>query len=239
VVKLFGPAEQGDVFDLPTLQPVPTAAERAADVIRENIFEGRFVPGMALREAALSKALQVSRNTIREAFRSLTADRLLMYEAHRGVMVRWLTVDDVRDVYRLRRMFEVPALDLAAKGVHEINVDAIDTLVTKAEREAEAERWSDVGTLNLQFHVEIVNAHRSPRTDEVFHRLMAEMRLGFLAFTDPATLHRPFVSRNRTLHEYMADGRLSEASDELGAYLDDAEELIVKAVRDSSEVPRS
>src|SRR5919198_3721561 len=100
------PSPHGSLSDLPALQPLPTAAERAADVIRENIFEGRFAPGTALPEAALSKALQVSRNTIREAFRTLTGEHLLAYEAHRGVTVRWLTVDDITDIYRLRRMFE-------------------------------------------------------------------------------------------------------------------------------------
>src|SRR5262245_38912641 len=121
-----------NLADLPPLPPLPTAAERAADVIRDNIFEGRFAPGTALPEAALSMALQVSRNTVREAFRTLTSEHLLTYEAHKGVMVRWLTADDVRDIYRLRRMFELGALDLAIESRHELNAEEIGTMVTVA-----------------------------------------------------------------------------------------------------------
>jgi DNA-binding GntR family transcriptional regulator len=232
-----GPGEasgRGDgLAGLPALEPLPTAAERAADVIRENIFEGRFAPGTALPEAALSKALQVSRNTVREAFRTLTGEHLLAYEAHRGVTVRWLTVDDVTDIYRLRRMFELTAIELAvAGGGSEVDVDAIGGLVAAAERAAGAGRWNEVGTLNLRFHEQIVGAHRSPRIDEVFRRLMTEVRLGFLAFSDPAELHAPFVSRNRALHALIADGSTRQAREELATYLDDAERLIVAAIRE-------
>jgi DNA-binding GntR family transcriptional regulator len=223
-----------DLSGLPALRPLPTAAERAADVIRENIFEGRFAPGAALPEAALAKALQVSRNTVREAFRSLTAEHLLTYEAHKGVMVRWLSVDDVRDIYRLRRMFELGAVDLAAEEGHWIDLGQTDALVTAAEHEAKAERWSEVGTINLRFHAEIVKAHRSPRINEVFRRLMTEMRLGFLAFSDQGTLHSAFVARNRTLLDHIVGGRLREAHAELATYLDDSEHLVITAVQGES-----
>ncbi|HZB29748.1 MAG TPA: GntR family transcriptional regulator [Streptosporangiaceae bacterium] len=230
-----GSGRLDDLADLPALRPLPTAAERAAEVIRENIFEGRFAPGTPLPEAALSKALQVSRNTVREAFRMLTSEHLLTYEAHRGVMVRWLSEVDVGDIYRLRRMFELAALDHAIDGRHELDVSAIGDLVTTAERAAAAGRWKEVGTVNLRFHEQIVAAQQSPRINEVFRRLMTEIRLGFLVFTDPAELHGDFVPRNRELHGLIAGGDLRQARAELAIYLDEAEHRITTAIRGSSD----
>lgn len=234
-----GSARPDALADLPALRPLPTAAERAAEVIRDNIFEGRFAPGTALPEAALSKALQVSRNTVREAFRMLTSEHLLTYEAHKGVMVRWLSADDVSDIYRLRRMFELAALDHAIAGRHELGVSALEALITAAEQAAETGRWDEVGTVNMRFHEEIVAAHRSPRITEVFRRLMTEMRLGFLVFADPAELHAPFVPRNRELHRLIAGGDLGRARAELAAYLDEAERRIVTAIHDNSRKKRA
>jgi DNA-binding GntR family transcriptional regulator len=236
MVNPSGSVLREDMSDLPALQPLPTAAERTADVIRENIFEGRFAPGTALPEAALSKALQVSRNTVREAFRTLTSEHLLAYEAHKGVMVRWLTEDDIRDIYRLRRMFELTAIELAMAGRHELDVGGIGGVVTEAEQAVRDRLWNKVGTLNLRFHAEIVGAHHSPRIDEVFQRLMTEVRLGFLTFTDQASLHGQFVPRNRRLHGHMAAGRLTAARAELAGYLDDAQDLVIKAVQESAQV---
>jgi DNA-binding GntR family transcriptional regulator len=231
MVKTSGPGLRGDMSDLPSLQPLPTAAERAADVIRENIFEGRFAPGTALPEAALSAALQVSRNTVREAFRTLTAEHLLTHEAHKGVIVRELTADDVQDIYQLRRMFELSALDLAIEGQRKLGITEIGAMVAEAELAAGEGRWMEVGTANLKFHAVIVGIHRSDRINEVFRRLMTELRLGFLAVTDPAAFHGTFLARNRTLHDLMARGRLNDARAELAVYLDDAEGPVVKAVQ--------
>lgn len=226
------PAPPGDMSGLPSLRPLPTAAERAADVIRQNIFEGRFAPGTALPEAGLSAALQVSRNTVREAFRTLTAEHLLAHEPHKGVVVRELTADDVRDIYRLRHMFELSAFDLAIQTGQRFDLAQIGATVSDAELMAREQRWLDVGTANLRFHEVIVGIHRSERITEVFRRLMTELRLGFLAVTDPAAFHGGFLARNRVLLRTMTEERLAAARAELAAYLDDAQDQVVKAVRE-------
>jgi DNA-binding GntR family transcriptional regulator len=231
MVKPWEPGRPGDMSDLPSLQPLPTAAERAADVIRENVFEGRFAPGTALPEAALSAALQISRNTVREAFRTLTAEHLLTHEPHKGVMVRELTAEDVRDIYKLRRMFELSAFDLAIETQQQLDVKQIGQTVAEAQAMAADGLWLEVGTKNLRFHEVIVGIHRSARITEVFRRLMTELRLGFLAVTDPAAFHGSFMTRNAEIHAAMARGQLREAQGELAAYLDDAEGLVVKAIQ--------
>jgi DNA-binding GntR family transcriptional regulator len=231
MVKPWDQSLRGDMSDLPSLQPLPTAAERAADVIRDNVFEGRFAPGTPLPEAALSAALQISRNTVREAFRTLTAEHLLTHEPHKGVMVRELTTDDVHDIYRLRRMFELSAFDLAVETAQLLDVTQIGETVADGELLAADGQWLEVGTANLRFHEVIVGIHRSARITEVFRRLMTELRLGFLAVSDPATFHGTFLARNRTIHGAMAEGRMREAQVELAAYLNDAEGLVVKAIQ--------
>lgn len=77
----------------------------------------------------------------------------------------------------------------------------------------------------------IVGIHRSARITEVFRRLMTELRQGLFAVTDPAAFHGAFLTRNRKIHEHMAEGRPGEARAELAAYLDDAEVLIIKALQ--------
>ena len=60
---------------------------------------------------------------------------------------------------------------------------------------------------------------------------MTELRLGFLAVSDPASFHGAFLARNRTIHGSAARGDLREAQAELVAYLVDAENLVVKAIQ--------
>src|ERR1700758_2873006 len=129
MVKPFGPGKQeAPLSGLPPIPPLPPAAERAADLIRQYIFEGRFAPGMPLPEAGLSAALQGSRNTVRESFRTLIGEHLLIHEPHKGVTVRWLSPDDVHDIYKLRRMFELSALDLLIQGQEKLGKDELDAI---------------------------------------------------------------------------------------------------------------
>src|SRR5690242_18409866 len=66
-------------------------ASRVADVLRRGIVLGQLQPGSALpQELALTEYFNVSRPTLREAFRILEAERLLEIRrgAHGGPYVR-------------------------------------------------------------------------------------------------------------------------------------------------------
>jgi DNA-binding GntR family transcriptional regulator len=98
----------------PRLDRASTAG-RVADVLRTRITEGSLAPGTRLSEEDIGTALGVSRNTLREAFRLLGHERLLVHQFNRGVFVRKLTVEDVRDLYQLRRILECGAVRRAAE----------------------------------------------------------------------------------------------------------------------------
>ena len=91
---------------LPALPHRPSTAEYAAEVLRREIADGKLPPGTKLREEAVTAAFSVSRNTVREAFRLLAHERLVEHALHRGVYVRTVTPDDVRSLYRTRRLVQ-------------------------------------------------------------------------------------------------------------------------------------
>ena len=222
-------------LELPSLplEPVPTTAERTADRVRELIFQGRFSPGVGLPETTFANAFQVSRNTVREAFRILINENLLSYEMHRGVFVRQLSEADIRDIYASRRNLELPALLVAKPAA--ISLAALTRGVEEAERLAAAGDWREVGTVNLRFHEELVALLGSPRRSRFFHTLMTELRLGFCAIADFQALHEPYVAWNRRLLDLLAGGEQERALAELERYLDQAEEQIAAAVRAAAQ----
>src|SRR4029079_8475627 len=89
----------------PPLAPLTaprSLAEDAADRIREQILAGGFSQGEHLVEAKIAEQLAISRGPVREAFKLLRAEGLLMEEPRRGTFVVSLTADDVREIYGLR-----------------------------------------------------------------------------------------------------------------------------------------
>lgn len=100
----------------PTSSKKSGAADRVAAVLREQIVKGLFPPGLRLSEEALGSDLGVARNTLREAFRMLSQERLVVHRLNRGVFVRELTVAEIEDLYRLRSAIEIAALSQGASS---------------------------------------------------------------------------------------------------------------------------
>jgi DNA-binding GntR family transcriptional regulator len=205
-----------------------STAERVADVLRDRIAEGLFLPGRRLSEEAIGMALGVSRNTLREAFRLLGHERLLEHRLNRGVFVRVLSAEDVADVYRVRRVIECAAVRHSGNATPQA-LTFIEEAVEEAIRAVAEARWQDVGTANIRFHQMLAALSGSPRLDEVMRQLLAELRLVFHVMKNPRTFHEPFVARNLELFELVRAGRAAEAERALESYLDEAEELLIRA----------
>lgn len=208
------------------LLPLPSQAERVAELLREAVIDGDHPPGRRLSEERLCEELGVSRNTLREAFRLLSHERLLDHRLNRGVFVRVLSAEDVSDLYRVRRVLEGAAVRRAPTPQA---LAQIAEAMADAERAAAADDWRAVGTANIRFHQALVTLNQSPRIDETMRQLLAELRLVFHVMDNPRDFHEPFVDRNRELLELVQAGEHDRAAAYLDGYLDHAERLLLRA----------
>ncbi|WP_030018128.1 GntR family transcriptional regulator [Streptomyces monomycini] len=197
-----------------------STAERVADILRDRITEGYFPPGARLSEESIGGALGVSRNTLREAFRLLTHERLLVHQLNRGVFVRIVTVADLDDIYRVRTLVECAAVRGLGEPPHPVG--AMEAAVVAGESAFEERAWRDLGTANLRFHQAVAGLAGSPRTDELMRGVLAELRLVFHVMDDPRRFHAPYLTRNRQILEELQAGNGAAAELLLEAYLEDS-----------------
>lgn len=205
-----------------------STAERVADILRQRITEGVFRPGVRLSEESLREALGVSRNTLREAFRLLAHEGLLEHQLNRGVFVRRLTADDIRDLYAIRRILECAAvrnLPAAPAGA----LERVGAALASAEKAAAGGDWVAVGTANMRFHQGIAELSGSVRIAEVVRGLLAELRLVFLLMAEPRQFHEPYLLSNREIHRLLALGDVDRAEAALREYFDTAEAQLLAA----------
>ncbi|WP_089103328.1 GntR family transcriptional regulator [Streptomyces hyaluromycini] len=206
-----------------------STAERISDILRSRIADGYFPPGTRLSEDGIGGALGVSRNTLREAFRLLTHERLLVHELNRGVFVRVLTVEDVEDIYRTRALVECAVV--RGLGEPPYALEGLSTAVTEGQSAATADDWKAVGTANIHFHRELVALAGSERTDELMRSVFAELRLAFHVVDDPHALHEPYLARNREILQSLERGDRRGAERLLETYLTDSLERVVEVYR--------
>ncbi|WP_370410720.1 GntR family transcriptional regulator [Streptomyces fradiae] len=235
----------GELADDRALLGRTSTAERVADILRTRIAEGFFPPGTRLSEDGIGGALGVSRNTLREAFRLLTHERLLVHRLNRGVFVRVLTVDDVADLYRTRRLVEcavVRGLGLGlGPGLEEplFVLDALAAAVAEGQEAARNGDWKGVSTANIHFHRELVALAGSARTDDLMRGVLAELRLAFHVVDDARALHEPYLQRNREILDALESGRYDRAEQLLAGYLDDSRTRIVAAYAKAVDAPET
>ena len=194
--------------------------------MREDIIGGRLLPGTALVEAELVKAYNASRNTIREALHQLDREGLATYVRHKGVMVRRLGLAEVRDLCTVRRTLELQAI-LTSRPLREYQSDRMLDALEAAELAQSREDWRALGTHGLHFHQHIVGLLGSPLFDEFFATVAAQIRLLFSLAPDEEHFQRPWIIRDRQIHDLLAAGQRQAAAEAMASYLDDSENRLL------------
>ncbi|MFC5122650.1 GntR family transcriptional regulator [Pseudoclavibacter helvolus] len=191
------------------------------------IVAGEVAPGERLSESSMTERLDVSRNTLREAFRMLTLERLLTRRPNAGVFVAIPSLASILDIYRVRRMIEVQALK-AAPGRHPAGA-RMSEAVERAVAGREAGDWAAVGTANMDFHTAIVALADSERLDRVYANVSAELRLAFGFLEDLEYLHAPYIDLNQRVLELHLAGDTAGAAEALDEYLVRSERTVLAA----------
>ena len=208
-------------------------ADRLARRIRALLISGELAPGQRLSEAAFSDRFDVSRNSLREAFRLLTKDGLLRHEANRGVFVAVPSMASIIDIYRVRRMLECGALRQA--WPQHPATRAMREAVDMGRQQQGQRNWVGVGSANMTFHAAVIDLSDSARLNEFYARIAAELRLCFGLLNDQEHLHSPFVDMNDAITTLLENSEPHKAAAEMETYLNLAERTMLKALERASD----
>ena len=80
--------------------------QQVVRLIREDILDGKLVPGQRLVESSLCETYGVSRTVIREALRQLESEHLIQVRANLGPVVTVLTETEIKAIYVVRAALE-------------------------------------------------------------------------------------------------------------------------------------
>ena len=89
-----------------------TKADEIALVLEEAIVSGELEPGQVLRQEEVSERFDVSRTPVREALRRLAALGLVSFIPNRGVRVRTITAQELREAFLVRAELESLATEI-------------------------------------------------------------------------------------------------------------------------------
>ena len=120
--------------------------------LQKDILSGALPDKSKLTEQAVCKRYNVSRTPVREALRQLEADGLIENIPNRGAYVTGLSKRDISDLFDLRALFEVQAVEWAIKRMGSEDIDSLAEVMEFMEFYTLKEDASKVLSFNSRFH---------------------------------------------------------------------------------------
>lgn len=150
---------------------------KAYDYIKEQILEGRMVPGTLYSEARLSKELEISRTPIREALQCLSQDGYISIVPSKGFKLRHLTEKDMQETIEVRCAIEGFCTHVIAREINtEKGQRLLDELGQILERMRKEKDLDDKLQAFIDsdhaFHLAIVRYVDNDEFNQLFQRLL-------------------------------------------------------------------
>jgi len=215
------------------MRPIETRrslAEDAAERIREAILAGDLRPGERLVEVRIAEQLGISRGPLREAFRVLRVEGLVVDVPNRGTFVVRLSPDDVREIFDLRAAVETRAAKTLARRASESELRELGILLDRLEAAAESGDVRAVARADLAFHDAVCRLSGNRRLHAVFARdvptMQALIKIDdqlYHSLAEAASEHRPLLSA-------IEAGDPETAAAGFEAHIDQARDLVAEVI---------
>lgn len=137
-----------------------TIASRISKALADRIIAGEIEAGAKLRQDRIAEEFGASHVPVREAFRRLESQGLVVSEPRRGVRVAGFSLDEVREVAEMRAALEALALRNAAPHLTKAILDQAEDANRAGDRARDVQAWEDA---NRTFHRIILTPCGMPR----------------------------------------------------------------------------
>ncbi|RWB71115.1 MAG: GntR family transcriptional regulator [Mesorhizobium sp.] len=152
-----------------------TVQQETVDKLRLAILSGLFQPGSRLIESQLCAQLGVSRPSLREALRSLEAERLIEIVPNRGPSIPALSWSEATAIYEVRELLEVEAAGRCASRIHAEQLRELEKSLAAFEEAASSNDSLAQVTTAADFYSIILANCGNPILEEVHRGLVARI----------------------------------------------------------------
>ncbi len=202
--------------------------------VRDQIITGELLPGARLNETELAKGLSVSRAPLREAFRVLEHDQLIVRLPRHGCYVAELNTGHLEKVYEARCMIESFAIDvLEAAGIRDLpTVEQASSEISEFSLPPMSDKPAMLNyvTVMAEFHVRIIEATENSWISNFYESITVNLkRYQFICLYIPGLTENSHQMHARILSS-IRKGQYKAAKNYLLAHINHTVELIKRKI---------
>jgi DNA-binding GntR family transcriptional regulator len=215
-----------------------TTPDTVADTLREAILDGTLPAGAKLRETQIAAELGISRAPLREAFRRLEEEGLVLKVPFVGAFVAEVSESSINDIARLRAVLEPWALREGWNTLQSEKLPYLRSLIDRLDSAAHESNIQDGTAAHLAFHRTIYESAGNEALVNLWRGWENQLRL-FLAADyrayddDPMWTHHAHAS----LLETIVKGDLRGAQKQIASHIHPAVTDAKEASKQSSARP--
>lgn len=206
------------------------------DTLRRRIIQGNYDPGQRLNPGLLAEEFGTSRTPLREAFRILEQEGLLVIKPRREVIVAPIERKTVLDLYECRISLEALCARLATERRESRHVEAAHRLMARIEQAYSDGDVEGYFSATLEFHQLLADAAQNCVLKQLLQALgRRTLRLRYLA----TTLRFPYsYADHREIYECFCKQLPEEAEASMRKLMSGGRDAILKYLSDGQAVPR-
>jgi len=150
----------------------PTSlVEQITEFLTNAILEGRIENGQRLVENELQREFGISRAPIRESFRILEKNGLVVVMPRKGTYVRKITQKDIEENFPIRARLEGLAARLAILHLESKDIKEMESTLLKMTGAANENNFKTYFKYHSQYHEIFINACRNDTLIEIIKNL--------------------------------------------------------------------
>src|ERR687896_1452745 len=203
------------------------------EAIETAIVRCELGPGTVLGDRHLAEVLGVSRTPVRDALHRLESSGLVERRGRMGWMVSTFALQDVRELFELRRVFEPLGLDRLSKNWDEAVVRELSHSFEKFPERLTEDLLPDYLYDDHRFHKKIVECSRNGRVIRIYGTVEKQIdRIRhYLSYNYEGRVEAS-LKEHREICAAIAARNHSAATEALDNHLRNVEELITDLVRE-------
>lgn len=205
------------------LQKAKSLKDQIYEIIKEDIINQTYPHNTVLNEKKISQELSVSKTPVREALKALEAEGWVEYVPYKGILVKQMSLEDLKDVFRVRKALEVMVTEAVVQRITPPLLAELHASMQKQEAllvndEPVVEEFIDY---DVEFHGILLKIAGSPLLRDLIGQMRDKSKsFGMQAIFSSRSRYTETVLEHRRIYEAVAARDMEAAKNAMALHID-------------------
>ena len=181
-----------------------TLKDKIYELLKDSVIRHRFQPGERLLDQEIADNLGVSRTPVREALNRLGAEGLVSIIPRRGVFVTDLSTKDIQDLYQVREVLEVLAIQLAVPLLTDEDFAQLEQISDAFKAALDRDDHMTCFELDREFHDKLAELSGNAKLKEVNEQLGGSIQISRWQHCQDGSRHRVSFEEHEAIMDALA-----------------------------------